>query len=205
MLSATVLVAGSFAQALVGAIELAGAFKKFESMPPFTSDPHKWADLASIHGGEFKQLVDFWLASRVGQERVSTLGEVDLGRPVCSDMFLPYECATCSVAFSTKQGLGVHKRIRHGYGLNVRRMIWGTKCPQCNVEFHSRPRLLQHVAYDGVSCRLSFLESEPYELSLEQTKQLDEADAVAMRILRNRGLPQKLAVLPAMLSSPPDV
>ena len=56
VLSASVFVVGSFASALVDAFEFVRAFNKLASMPSFAADPHKWADLATLHAGDFKEI-----------------------------------------------------------------------------------------------------------------------------------------------------
>ena len=64
------------------------------------------------------------------------------------------------------------------------------------MQFHTRPRLIQHLTYDNVVCRSSFLAGE--ELSVEHTRLLDAADAVQAKANRRAGLPQRFASKPAV-------
>jgi hypothetical protein len=200
VLSASVLVVGSYANALVEAFTLVRAFRKLASMPLFTDDPHRWSDLASLHAADFKEIVGMWLDSRVGQVRVSLCAD-DVSRSVCTDVFLPYVCSLCNLAFASAQALGQHKRRVHGFINPIRLMVWGSLCPVCAVEFHTRPRLVQHLSFDGRSCREEFLAGEPLELPIDFIRQLDAKDAVLARQNRRAGLPERQAVLPALPSS----
>ena len=104
----------------------------------------------------------------------------------------------CSEAFASKQALGLHKRRVHQFLIPIRRMVWGTRCPICSVQFHSRPRLIQHLAYDAQVCRREFLDGEPLELPDEVIKRLDAIDAVKARSNRRAGLPERFAFVPAL-------
>ncbi len=84
----------------------------------------------------------------------------------------------------------------------IRRMVWGNVCPVCQVQFHSRLRLVQHVAYEGHACRVSFLESESLELPVDFIKQLDAIDARQSRASKRAGFPERHTVVPALFSLP---
>ena len=204
VVTASSVVEGSFAQELFLDFEKVRKFHKLSSLPPFKADPHKWADLCVGHGADFRSIIDLWLveccksADPIALPLSCDLGEVPLSCVVRSDPFLPHACDSCSVVFASPQALGLHKRRVHGFMNPIRRMIWGSCCPICALEFHSRPRLIQHISYDSPSCRSDFLESEPLELSVEVTRTLDARDAVTSRANRRAGLPERQAVVPAM-------
>lgn len=119
-----------------------------------------------------------------------------------SDFFLPHGCIECGEAFASVQARGLHRRKTHEYMHPIRRMVWGSLCPICHVEFHSRPIFVQHLAYDGKSCREVFVDGEPFELSTDFIRQLDTIDVKVARANRRPGLPETQAVVPVMTVVP---
>ncbi len=66
------------------------------------------------------------------------------------------------------------------------------------MQFHSRPKLLQHLARDSARCRVSFLDSEPLVLPKEIVATVDKADTSSARSNRAVGLPIRFAGIPAV-------
>ena len=151
-------------------------------------------------GSDFRSIVDLWAQSKGGSTGPNDLPLSEDRLPVeaRSDPFLPRQCAECPRAFASVQALGQHRRRDHGYMHPIRRMVWGSKCTECNVQFHTRPRLIQHLTYDNVKCRTSFLAGEPLELSIEHIMKLDAADAAKAKANRRAGLPERFADRPAV-------
>jgi hypothetical protein len=201
VLSALVEVPSSFSCELAANFKRLAKFNKLVEMPPFASDPHKWADLCSRSGHEFRCIVDLWVKSFCGGAGLVEipLSEVPglLPAVVRSDPFLPFQCEECGLAFASVQALGLHRRRVHNYMHPIRRMVWGSLCPVCGIQFHTRPRLIQHLAYDSTSCKAVFLDGEPLELSVDFIRTLDAADAVKARTNRRAGLPERFAEVPA--------
>ena len=200
MLSATTAVAGSFSPALLRDFEVFGRCSKVVDCPDFAVDPHFWTQLVEHSGRDFCLLVDHWLVERTDGRCVSAVEVQPVvdGPAARGDAYLPHVCELCDMAFSTKQGRGVHKRMVHGCTSDLRAMAWGSRCPQCEVEFHSRPRLLQHLGFDAPACRAAFLDSEPLMLEPGVVETLNERDRVAARANKALGLPAKHAAYPAV-------
>ena len=57
-----------------------------------------------------------------------------------------FECA-CGRAFSSGQGLAVHRRKAHGIYSKERPFLQGSVCPSCMKMFWTTQRLQQHLAY----------------------------------------------------------
>ena len=199
VLSALVEVPSSYSFALVADFVQLRLFSKLQGMPCFTADPHKWADMCDAYGAEFRSIVALWAKSKCGKScPVDVPSSLDVLPVVArSDPFLPHRCLDCPLGFASVQALGQHRRRAHGFMNPIRRSIWGSKCPVCEVQFHTRPRLLQHLSYDSASCKAIFLDGEPVVLPLELVLQLDAADAAKSRANRRAGLPERFADCPA--------
>ena len=64
-----------------------------------------------------------------------------------------------------------------------RRMVDTTICPMCLMQFHTRTRVVEHLAKDNHRCRAA-LSLTPPLLTVEQAAALDEAEAHRRRQLR---------------------
>ena len=62
----------------------------------------------------------------------------------------------------------------------------------------TRPRLIQHLAYDSVLCRRTFMEGEPLALDPLVVKELDKRDSAMAKANKRAGLPVRHAFMPAM-------
>ena len=80
----------------------------------------------------------------------------------------------------------------------IRTMVWGSRCTECQVQFFTRPRLIQHLAYDSVLCRRTFMEGEPLALDPLVVKELDKRDSAMAKANKRAGLPVRHAFMPAM-------
>ncbi len=177
---------------------LLNEFPKLAELPKFSENPHKWTQLFSTCGAEFRQIVELWLAARLGSSaHADTVASTNDLAAAKGDPYLPFSCPECGDCFASKQAAGLHRRRSHQFVIPIRQMVWGNKCPECGVEFHTRARLIQHLAYDAKLCRASFLKSEPVVLPLALVKELDARDASTSRSMRHRGLPERHALEPA--------
>jgi hypothetical protein len=155
------------------------------------------------HGADFRSIIEQWLVSR--RKVLSPVVEpLSLDRLLVArgDLYLLFACEVCGAAYPSKQGLGLHRQRCFGYALPIRTMAWGSRCPLCSVEFCSRLRLIQHLAYDSKSCRTEFLDGEPLSLPMEVIKALDKRDAEGARADRRAGYPKDTLVCRRCLPCP---
>lgn len=55
-------------------------------------------------------------------------------------------------SFKTKTGLGVHMRKRHSKFACAAAFTPTTRCLRCNREYHTRPRVVQHLEFGSPDC-----------------------------------------------------
>ena len=83
-----------------------------------------------------------------------------------------FECA-CGRAFSSGQGLAVHRRKVHGIYSKERPFLQGAVCPSCMKMFWTTQRLQQHLAYIpkklGYNRCYHALSSQGYQVEYEGT------------------------------------
>lgn len=196
-------VSGTYSAAIMSDLAVVGKFKKLSNLPAFAVDPHAWTDLMRSHGRDFADIIEQWLASRiVSGDQVQSFvdsGEVPAVLVGClADPYIPFLCADCGLSFCSKQARGRHRRRVHRHRLALRSAVWGSLCPSCGIQFGTRARLLQHMAYDQPLCGQLLMESEPLLLLAEVVQSLDARDAAVSKANRRIGLPERFAAVPAI-------
>ena len=90
-----------------------------------------------------------------------------------------FQCDICFKKFPNKAELGAHRHCAHGVKVPLRRKICTTHCLFCMKEFHTRTKLVQHVAYSSPKCKPYYINSineipdDLYnELELQASKEL---------------------------------
>merc|ERR1712014_562909 len=81
----------------------------------------------------------------------------------------------CTRAFRTKAALATHMYRSHGLKNQVRRLASTTHCLCCLVEFHSRERLVYHLA-QAIKCSAWF-NANMAPMTPEAAEALDKASA----------------------------
>jgi hypothetical protein len=202
LLTAVAGISGTYSREVAANLETFSSFDKCSTMPPFSENPHRWGDSFRMAGMEFRELVDKWALAQpclfVQAQPSDSPGSSGGGVVAQADPFSPFGCPDCDMRFNSKQSLGLHKRRVHQFIHPIRTMVWGSKCTECHLEFHTRPRLIQHLAYDNAGCRASFLDGEPLELPRETVDALDLADSKRARAHKAVGLPIRFADIPAL-------
>ena len=75
-----------------------------------------------------------------------------------------FTCIVCQKAFPSRQQQSVHAFAAHGVKDVIGLYVNTTHCIICLKEFHTRARLLQHIAYrsDRTNiCRLNYFDTDP--------------------------------------------
>ena len=93
-----------------------------------------------------------------------------------------WPCVECGVDCGSRQQLAVHTSRKHGLNTSIRAWVRGTCCEVCLVEFHTRDRLVAHLAYRSEICRLNVLRVQQ-PLSDDELKALDVAARGDVRVL----------------------
>jgi len=101
-------------------------------------------------------------------------------------------CDQCEKACATKQALSVHRWRKHGMKRYERLLVSTTFCEICLLEFHSRQRLLNHVAEKSDICRQCYHLLGP-KLTLEQANEMDAYEAAHSQANKAKGLPRHQA------------
>jgi hypothetical protein len=74
-----------------------------------------------------------------------------------------HECRYCDHVFGSLKAVQQHERMVRHARAEERLYAVGTACPNCNVEFHSRMRVLRHLAKDQQPV-LRHCEEETYQV-----------------------------------------
>ncbi len=112
-------------------------------------------------------------------------------------------CSFCHKEFDSPQKLALHE-IQHGKKHVARSYAIGTQCQSCCWEFHSRPRLIRHLAYARTGCLANY-KQWCHPLNDDDSKALDAEDAAANKKLKRVGETVLLAKLPAFRATGPSL
>ena len=70
-----------------------------------------------------------------------------------------FPCSRCTYVARSKAELAGHMNHAHKEGDDVRWLISSTVCPNCNMEFESRERIIRHLQCNGsLLCRVFVFE-----------------------------------------------
>ena len=114
----------------------------------------------------------------IGSPQVTPLAPVvvnDLSCHLCNKICQNHKSLQCHLA-------GFHKEKNP-----LRKRILGTLCQSCGTEFHTRHRLLSHLAYNASVCRyyyLNYVECVPDEVC----ETLEKESSLLTHALRKKGL-----------------
>ena len=93
-------------------------------------------------------------------------------------------CTVCSYACPTIQGMSWHRFDVHGLKDPLRDMVLGVTCACCLRYYHSRERLVRHLAQTSSRCALFYFQSvgpqNPEAVKAEE----DEAKVVSKRLAK---------------------
>ena len=97
-----------------------------------------------------------------------------------------FPCEACGQNFSTKQQLATHIYRQHGVKHPARYLVDGTSCPICLLEFHTRTRLIAHIANKSTVC-FSNLKCRMQPLSEAVIAQMDDEAKVCEKANKRSG------------------
>ena len=96
-------------------------------------------------------------------------------------------CSQCDFEAKDHAALAVHQSKRHGARIAMRRMLCDSVCRACGVQYHTRPRALQHLHTGTTRCWLWHMRAyEPMDDA--QAFALDEQDKTAKVAHHQRGI-----------------
>ena len=107
-------------------------------------------------------------------------------RPPPPNALEPLACKLCRQVCKGRRGLAAHTALRHGLRSKFRRLVSGTQCVACGVQFHTRSRLLKHVQRYNAVCRRFYLEYVAHVSAAEQDD-ADRSERLRLKGSRGRG------------------
>ena len=114
---------------------------------------------------------------------------------IAPPLFFNSYCTDCGKCFNTYQKLALHKKVKHGLRDPVNALVDDVFCPVCLLFFHDRIRLLNHLKYRSLICRMNLLAQGPL-ISSERADELDVECRVLRRSRYAAGLRAHTTVLP---------
>ena len=114
---------------------------------------------------------------------------------IAPPLFFNSYCTDCGKCFNTYQKLALHKKVKHGLRDPVNALVDDVFCPVCMLFFHDRIRLLNHLKYRSLVCRMNLLAQGPL-ISSERADELDVECRVLRRSRYAAGLRAHTALAP---------
>ena len=102
------------------------------------------------------------------------------------EMAETFECDACSAAFSSRQGLAVHKYKVHAKQRAARQYLDTDFCPACLLCFSARERVVAHMHEKSPKCLEYLLRTFP-QLPAETVVRLDSLERDRLRPHRRSG------------------
>jgi len=134
---------------------------------------------------------------RAGKAPMEQQPDID-GADVSDDEFMCMQCGRC---FASNMAVATHRAKAHGYRNPWALRVAGSFCSHCGTDYHTRPRLLQHLSrttFRSTACADAVL-TLPL-LTAEELLEADARDAAQARACRRAGL-HRLGGLPAARAS----
>ena len=114
---------------------------------------------------------------------------------IAPPLFYNSICLDCGKSFNSYQKLAVHRKVKHGQRDPINALVDSVHCPVCLLFFHDRIRLLNHLKYRSLVCRLNLLALGPL-VSPERSDELDMACRELRRARYAAGLRVHVAIQP---------
>ena len=118
------------------------------------------------------------------------VGSTPVAEPAPSE----FVCHLCQSSFDTYQALCSHKWVHHSHKNPIRRKLSGTVCLSCRKDFHTRTKLLNHVAYRVQSCK-TYYESLP-DIDTQIFEQLETKESLRVKRLVKGGFNRNFHYIP---------
>ena len=118
---------------------------KFSELPDPAVSIGPWLDFAVAYPQAWRTLVT--RATSYNEQEARSIHSAN------SPFINPYQCGQCDVVLGSWHALRCHAWRAHGIKKPIRQYVVGSLCAVCMREFHTRDRLLQHLAYDTRNCR----------------------------------------------------
>ena len=107
-------------------------------------------------------------------------------------------CQECGFQAASQAALAVHEHRKHGSKSAIRRFLEDGVCRFCKKQYHTRPRLLQHVQSSAKGCWYRMMRGcEPMDQeTMEQLDTCDKEKGVAFHQKAMKGKKYELACRP---------
>ena len=171
-------------------------------MPNSASHLQAYWDLAAHFPREWRQIVKMYH---------STHDDAQYGWPThaskrkAASPISCHRCDTCDLHFDSWRSLSTHRWFKHGIKSGWRKYVGDISvCPCCKTDFHTRARLIKHLAERRVrsrhrtqTCQEMLMELRPPIISEDALQLLETCDAEVLASARHRGHTNVLADVPS--------
>ena len=113
-----------------------------------------------------------------------------------------HRCVVCGDTFASAKALQMHSRVKHGARAPWSRMVPGSVCPCCGVDFHIRVRCLNHLGDRRRPRCADWVLQHCKPLPAEELAVLDAADTAARKAAWRQGHTTCLALRPPQQVGP---
>ena len=114
------------------------------------------------------------------------------------------ECAECGYVARSEAALAVHEQRKHGHRIALRRFVEDGVCRFCRKQFHTRPRLVQHLQLCSRGCWYKLMRAcEP--MTEEQTAHYDSQDRQQGVAFHQKGMKDKQQELASRACEPDEL
>ena len=171
--------------------------KQLESMPSPSEHTAEWSGLMAGFPKQWKTIVrkTFSVQYRdVDEGSASTASHGDV--PLVVDPYY-FPCQRCNRMFRSGRALRTHLYKSHGVSNGARQWAVSSKCAACAIDFQTRLRCIDHLAYRSKKCLDILMQTTP-PLSDDECAVLDAEDAADRLRLKSAGYGPLKAMKPAL-------
>jgi len=164
---------------------------EFEIFSSILPDPglsiDAWYTYIVNHSNSFKNLV-----KRAVKISIKSIVECNLPSYKAKCVLEPaaplsFACDLCDKSFGTTKELACHRAGKHLVKQSLRRKIVSTNCYYCGKDYHTRYKIVSHIAYNSAPCRNYYTKCIA-DYPFEQVAELDAEESRHSSDLRSKGL-----------------
>ena len=159
--------------------------KKLEGLPPLALDPRPWQRLWYDFPAVWKELVKKYTHLALAEEK-NLFARTPLVQAQEDQVEGTFACAECDRKCRSNAALRAHLFAAHGQGRWYKGYALSGACPSCRSDFHTRPRLLQHLA-KAQRCQAWLLDHPEFEGDHKTVHAALLADRAERSVLRALG------------------
>jgi hypothetical protein len=155
-------------------------------LPDPDDDLAPWATFIKEQAPQFRTLVKKSVKTSLALLVPSSLHPII---PILPDPTIPtvsVTCDLCDASFKSLKDLACHKAGKHKVKQPLRAKIATTHCLYCGKEWHTRYRIVSHVAYNSPMCKAFYIQQVP-NIPTELYDELESGESKLSSDLRVQG------------------